>query len=43
MRETNRESLLTTENKLVVAREEGSGGMGEIGDGDEEHTYHDEH
>ena len=32
--EQNRNSLIDTKNKLVVARGEGGMGMGEIGEGD---------
>ena len=35
--------LLTIENKLVVARREVGGRMGEIGEGDLECAYYDEH
>ena len=35
--------LLNIENKLVVTRREVGGGMGEIGEGDWQYTYCDEH
>ena len=42
-REEPKNRLLTIENKLVVARGEVSGGMGEIGKDDQDYTYLDEH
>ena len=34
---------LTLENKLVAARRDVGGGLGELGEGDSERTYGDEH
>ena len=42
-KETNQKRLLTIENKLMITRHEVGGVLGEIGEGDLECTYHDEH
>ena len=38
-----KDRLLTIENKLVITRGEEGGGTGEMGEGDQEYTYHDKH
>ena len=40
---TNKNILLNTENKLMVAGGEVGKGMSEIGEGDSEYTYHNDH